>query len=190
MRVVYIDDTHRLGFGERMGTSEQELMVEDLYIRHHAALRQFLARMLRCEEAAAEVAQEAWLRLIRYTPRHDVDNPKAYLFRVAANAARDHIAREHKRNSLLDNKVSPEAAPCAAPDEMAAVLARERLRILAEAVDELPPRCREVFLMSRLDGLANGEIAAQLGISRNMVEKHIIRAMLQCRRHLDAAINR
>ena len=41
--------------------------------------------------------------------------------------------------------------------------------------------------MSRLDGLRNGEIAERLGISRNMVEKHIIKAMLHCRRRLDAA---
>jgi len=64
-------------------------------------------------------------------------------------------------------------------------MARYRLRILAAAVDDLPPRCREVFLMSRLDGLGNGEIAGRLGISRNMVEKHIIKAMMHCRRRLD-----
>jgi DNA-directed RNA polymerase specialized sigma24 family protein len=38
-----------------------------------------------------------------------------------------------------------------------------------------------VFILSRLHGMANGEIAARLGISRNMVEKHIIKALIHCR---------
>jgi len=170
-----------------METSSRDLSVEELYLQHHAALRRFLARMLRCEETAAEVAQEAWLRMIRLAPGRTVDEPRAYLFQVAANAARDRMARERTRVSVVDGRPVPEAVPCPEPDAETAALARERLSLLADAVDELPPRCREVFLMSRLDGLANGEIAARLGISRNMVEKHIVRAMLHCRRRLDAA---
>ena len=172
-----------------MGTSGsgQELVVEDLYLRHHTALRRFLARMLRGEAAAADVAQDTWLRLVRRAPRRAVDDPKAYLFQVAANTARDHMARERTRAAVVDDGSSPETLASPAPDSEAAALARERLRLLAEAVDELPPRCRQIFLMSRLDGLANGEIAARLGISRNAVEKHVIRALLHCRRRLDAA---
>ena len=170
-----------------MGRSAQELAVEEMYLRHHGMLHRFLTRMLRCEETAADVAQDAYLRLLRFAPRRGMDDPRAYLFTVAANAARDRMARERGRRTVVeDGAPLPDAAPCPAPDAEATVLARERLRILGEAVDALPPRCREVFLMSRLDGLGNGEIARRLGISRNMVEKHIIKAMLHCRRRLDA----
>jgi RNA polymerase sigma factor (sigma-70 family) len=61
------------------------------------------------------------------------------------------------------------------------LIARQELRRLALAIDELPPRCREVFLLSRFESMANGEIAIRLGISRNMVEKHLIKALLHCR---------
>ncbi len=170
-----------------MGPLGQDLALKDLYLRHHATLRRFLGRMLRCEETAAEVAQDAWMRLVRLKPQHYVDNPRAYLFQVAANAARDRMARERSREAVVDGRPLPEDVASPEPDAETAALARERVRLLAAALDELPPRCREVFLMSRFDGLANGEIAARLGISRNMVEKHIIRAMLHCRRRLDAA---
>ena len=171
--------------GWAMSTSAQELGVEELYLRHHGALHRFLTRLLRCEDAAAEVAQDAYLRLLRLAPRAPLDNPRAYLFQVAANAARDRLVRERRRNGLLGGGPVPEATACARPDAEAEAMARDRLRILSEAVDELPPRCREVFLMSRLDGLANPEIASRLGISRNMVEKHVIKAMLHCRRRLE-----
>jgi RNA polymerase sigma-70 factor (ECF subfamily) len=165
----------------------EELTVEELYVRHHAALRRFLTRMLRCEETAAEVMQEAYVRLLRYAPRRAPENPRAYLFQVATNAARDHMARERRRGGFVDDSRVPEALPCPRPDAEAIAEGRERMEILIEAVNGLPPRCREVFLLSRFDGLSNGEIARRLGISRNMVEKHIIKAMMLCRRRLDAA---
>ena len=170
-----------------MSGNARELTLEELYDRHHAALRRFLTGMLRCEEAAAEVAQEAYLRLLRFAPRQTLRNSRAYLFQVAANAARDRLARQRTREGMIDDGVLPETARCPRPDAEATASGRERLRLLSEAVDGLPPRCREVFLMSRLDGLGNAEIARRLGISRNMVEKHIIKAMLICRRRLDDA---
>lgn len=169
-----------------MGVSTEKLTVEELYLRHHDALRRFLTRLLRCEEAAAEVAQDAYLRLIRYEPRRLMDNPKAYLFQVAANAARDRLARDRVKDKHVDDRPNAEAIACPRPDAEAVALGRERMGILIEAIDELPTRCREVFLLSRFDGLSNGEIAERLGISRNMVEKHVIKAMVRCRRRLDA----
>jgi len=170
-----------------MRTLAQELVVEELYLRHQASLHRFLLRLLRCEDAAAEVAQDAYLRLLRLAPHSRLDNPRAYLFQVAANAARDRLVREQRQNVVIDGGPLPDSTACLRPDAEAEAMARDRLRILAAAVDDLPPRCREVFLMSRLDGLGNAEIAAHLGISRNMVEKHIIKAMLHCRRQLDAS---
>lgn len=171
----------------RMGTPAQKIAVEQMYVEHDGKLRRFLARMLGCEEAAAEVAQEVYLRLLRFAPRRDMDDPRAYLFTVAANAARDRLARERTRNGVIDIRPLPDAVTCQRPDAEVTAAERERLRILSGAVDALPARCRQVFLMSRIDGASNTEIARTLGISRNMVEKHIIKAMLRCRRTLEAA---
>lgn len=167
--------------------SAKELGLEEIYLRHHAALHRFLTRLLRCEDAAAEVAQDSYLRLLRLAPQSGLDNPRAYLFQVAANVARDRLAREQRHGLVLQKAALSEPPSCPGTGAEAEAIARDRLRILSAAVDELPPRCREVFLMSRLDGLGNGEIAGRLGISRNMVEKHIIKAMLHCRRSLEAA---
>jgi len=57
----------------------------------------------------------------------------------------------------------------------------QRLDLLQRALAELPRLCRESFLLRKIDGLSHLEIAGQLGISRALVEKHIVNAMKHCR---------
>ncbi|WP_282010070.1 RNA polymerase sigma factor [Nitrospina watsonii] len=159
-------------------------MVEHLYLANHHALCRFLTRMLRCEEAAAEVAQEAYLRMLRYACRTPLTHPRAYLFQVAANLARTRLQQERRHSLHFNEAVLPEEVECPAEDTERAAIAKQGLEQLSQAVATLPPRCREVFLMNRLDGLSYSQIAERLGISLNMVEKHIIKALLHCRKKL------
>ncbi|MGH8366261.1 MAG: sigma factor-like helix-turn-helix DNA-binding protein, partial [Pseudomonas sp.] len=55
------------------------------------------------------------------------------------------------------------------------------LEMLERALAELPPLCRDSFLLRKLDGLSHLQIAERLGISRALVEKHIVNAMKHCR---------
>ena len=57
----------------------------------------------------------------------------------------------------------------------------QRLEMLQRALAELPPRCRESFLLRKIEGLSHPEIAEHLGISKALVEKHIVNAMKHCR---------
>lgn len=66
----------------------------------------------------------------------------------------------------------------------AALERRERLRLLAHAIAELPPRRREVFLLHKIDGLSHSQVAERLGISRSKVEKHVMKALAHCRDRL------
>ena len=86
-----------------------------------------------------------------------------------------HLTEESVLDSLSTSAPSPESI----------VEARERLALLQAAIAELPPKCRRVFLLHKFASLSHNEIATRLGISRNMVEKHIIKAMTHCRTRLD-----
>jgi len=162
---------------------------------YYEELRQFVLRRTGSRTLAEDVIQETWLRAS--TPGGVMpDNPRAYLYRMAGNIAIDHLRRIRTQTrveggSLADPRAPTQdgqieiASPSPFPDEVAA--AREELAILCGAIEELPEKCRQVFLLYRGDGLTMREIAVRLNVSQKTVENHIARAMVHCRRRLSAA---
>ncbi|MCC0807420.1 RNA polymerase sigma factor [Methylobacterium sp. W2] len=163
----------------------QLVSMDALHRSQGAKLQRFLLRLLGNSADAADAHQETYLRMLAALSRTSVENPSAFLFQVANNVALRMRNRQRLEGTLFqsvsDAEMSEIVDGYALPERQ--VMARQELRRLAAAIDALPPRCREVFLLARIDGHSNGEVAARLGISRNMVEKHLIKALLQCRRH-------
>lgn len=162
----------------------QPISIDALHRSEGVKLRRFLLRLLGNPADAADAHQETYLRMLAALSRTQVEQPSAFLFQIANNVALRMRNRQRFESTLFRNLSEADlegiADGYALPERQA--IARQELRRLAAAVDELPPRCREVFLLVRIDGLANGEVAARLRISRNMVEKHLIKALLHCRR--------
>lgn len=103
---------------------------------------------------------------------------KAYLFQAARNRA---------FNYLRDNERFVTTSDFSAFDHFEndeTLETRELQRLIEEAVDSLPPKCREIFHKSRTDNLSNKEIAGQLQISVKAVEAQITRALKQIRLYL------
>lgn len=151
---------------------------------HHVEagrLQRFFMRRLRNREDAADATQETFLRLLDIAPRTVIKNPQAYLVQIAKSVARasSQRARRDQEMFLADALIEDRAEDRPGPDRI--VQSRQAILLMADAIAALPARCQEVFILSRLHGLANGDIARLLGISRNMVEKHIIKALLRCR---------
>jgi RNA polymerase sigma factor (sigma-70 family) len=149
-----------------------------------ADLRRFFAGRLRCEQTAADLTQEMYLRLARIDEPHLIADLRSYLFRIAANLATDHERARRRRANLIDEDADWLAVPDQTASPEAALLAKEELRLVEEALTELSPLCRRIFLLNRFDGLAHGEIAARLGVCKSTVEKNIARALNRCRERL------
>jgi RNA polymerase sigma-70 factor (ECF subfamily) len=102
------------------------------------------------------------------------------LFRIAVNVANDHgraaVARHRKRHAQIEDVELTSELPSAERE----VLASQTLDLLLETIDQLPPKCKQVFLLSRASDMTYPEIAAHCGISVKMVEKHISRAIAAC----------
>jgi RNA polymerase sigma-70 factor (ECF subfamily) len=153
--------------------------IEAAYREHYDSVRRILRNRLDNEDDVAELAQETYLRVLRYRDCSS-ESLKHLLLRVAMNLAVSHRrqARQAKEHISLDDVELPQRAPSA--EEV--YEREERLERALSAVESLPARCRRVFFLSRLDGLRQRDIARRYGISLRLVEQQITRAK--------AAVNR
>ncbi|WP_082545396.1 MULTISPECIES: RNA polymerase sigma factor [unclassified Sphingomonas] len=140
---------------------------------------------------AEDVVQEIWLHVAR-SDTGPVANPIAFFHRVGMNIVLDRL-RERQRRARREQGWSDVAierqggeATDDAPSPHEIVDGRQQAKRLAAAIEALPPGAGRVFRRHKIDGLSHAEVAAEFGISRSAVEKHIAVAL----RHLREAMQR
>lgn len=149
------------------------------------ALMKFLLTRLPTYEDAQDAVQESLIRMIRY---RDSEPPKAWkrlLYRIAVNVANDQHryarsrrAAEHVTDDSLD------AVPVDAPGHDAQLVQQQELDAVTEVILTLSPRCQEIFLLNRVEGMTYVQVAETCGISTKAVEKHMANALAELRRQL------
>lgn len=159
-------------------------LLTDLFRLHHRELVRFATRLVGNRDNGEEIAQDAYMRIAgRGGQAAAITYPKAYLFTAARNAAIDFTARQRVEWSYRVD-IEDLAELASRDNPLAAVDERQHLARLAIALNELPPQCRLAFVMNKIEGWGHRDIAARLGISVSMVEKHMIRALTHCRDRL------
>jgi RNA polymerase sigma-70 factor (ECF subfamily) len=154
----------------------------EAFVRDNQAelLRFFQGRVTQAQDAA-DLAQESWTRLMRYWGKQPPDAMRHLLFSIARNLLNNHWRWSRLRQIEQPTDFAEFDVVSEHPDLERQLQGRHSLQRLEEAIIALPPKCRTVFLLSRVEGLSNGEIARRCGISVKMVEKHLARAILKCR---------
>jgi len=142
------------------------------FAAYRAALRAFVSRRILDPHEAEDLVQEACTRLIATARLRSLDEPQAYLFRIAANLIADR-GRRHTALVPLTDDLHPSIAP--RQEERRRVV--DLQQALEVALAELSPRARAIFLMRRFDEMGTGDIARALGISPRMVQKHLTHAV-------------
>jgi RNA polymerase sigma factor (sigma-70 family) len=158
----------------------EALSVQDTIRRYHDSLIRFLRQRLRVKEDAADIAQEAYIRLMQYEGSRKIHSPSSMLFRIAINVANDHCRAGAVRQVTEQVSIDGMDIPSPQPSADRAIAAAQDLEILYRAIESLPPKCRQVFLLSRAQRMTYPQIAAHCGISVKMVEKHISHALAIC----------
>ncbi|WP_198651599.1 sigma-70 family RNA polymerase sigma factor [Dyella sp. C11] len=146
---------------------------------HYKELLGFLRATLRNRHDADDVAQDAYERLLSVGHSGEIvrDN-RSLLFRIARNLLADRHRRQAvRRHDNIDEHTDLPAGD--APDD--ALASQQHAKAMLDTIAQLPPRCREAFILHKFDGLSHAEVATRMGITRNAVEKHVIRALLACR---------
>jgi RNA polymerase sigma factor (sigma-70 family) len=159
--------------------------IANLYCRYFGELRAFLLRRVGCREMAAELTHDTFIRVMSYESGAPVQNSRALLYRIAGNLAIDHHRANPIRPECIDDFHHDEQFASNLNDPARVVCARQRLDRLRAIIESLPPQCRRAFVLHKFEGRSHAEIAAEFGITRNAVEKLLIRALVQLRRHTD-----
>jgi RNA polymerase sigma-70 factor (ECF subfamily) len=154
--------------------------VDDFVREHQAELLNFFRGRVARSQDAADLAQESWSRMMHYR-FETVASSRGLLFTIARNVLKNHwrwsaLRQIEQSTDFTELEVSSDAP---GPDRH--LQASLDLEALEAAVIALPPKCRTVFLLSRIEGLSNAEVAERCGISVKMVEKQLAKAIVACR---------
>ncbi len=145
---------------------------------HEPALRGWLSRGVPVGIDPDDVIQEAYAILAEQESVEGIRHPRAYLFQVA----RSIVVRHVRRARIVSIQTVEDLERLEHPDEAASperlAIDRDELRRLAQAIAAMPAKTREAFVLRRVKGLPQREIAARMRISENTVETHISRGVL------------
>lgn len=156
----------------------------DAFLSSESALKRYMRRYFYRSEDIDDMTQETFLRAYKYSNNKDIEFPKAYLFQVAKSVAMRELSRKtRKMTTYLEEAIEPE------PDETHSLeeelMAEQTLAVFCQAIADLPPQCRRVFLMRKFHAMGHRQIAEELNISISAVEQHITTGLKRCKHRLD-----
>lgn len=153
---------------------------EKLFREHYAVLCAYASRYLPDVTAAEEAVQEVMFRLWVNREKIAIESSsRSYLFRAVRNEALNQLKHRQVRQQHLGAVLQAgEIHGRSAEEEMMTTELAEKIRA---AIDRLPPGRKQVFLLSRYEGLSNAEIAARLGISVKTIENQMTAALRSLR---------
>ncbi|MBL8271090.1 RNA polymerase sigma factor [Steroidobacter sp.] len=163
--------------------SKPDAFVSGIFAQWGDDLLRFLTRRVRTEADARDLAQEAYVRLLRLNRKDVICDPRSYVYRVAANLAHEFQLKRRAEVDGLKRWADEVGVDSEAGDSDAdSSVVSERV---TQVLKGLSPKCRAVLVMHRRDGMTYDEIAERLGISSSMVKKYLASGLRHCRRHLD-----
>jgi len=164
----------------------------ELIQEHREELHGYLVRQTRCPETASDILAGCFFSIntCRQQKRHQ--KSPCFFVQDSQQSAIDHLRSSNRRLARHADESELVDQPDPMPSIEHQLYTQEQIAQLRQAVSELPPRCREVFIMHKFKHYPYSVIMAELDISESTVLKHIVKAMEHCRRRmreLDAPVD-
>lgn len=154
-----------------------------LFREHNESLLKFLAGRLQSQQEAREVAQEAYVKLLNLDRPENISFQRALLFKTAANLAIDRMRHRQRHHRAEASGLFEELREEPTPEQH--TLVEQQVERLERLIAELPPKCRQAFLLYKVQGLEFPEVARRMSLSERMVRDYVVRAVMYCRVGLD-----
>ncbi len=160
-------------------TDEARWFVEEVQ-PHEPDLRAYLRRQFPKLTDIDDMVQDSFVRLLRAREAGPIACVRGYLFTIARNAANAVLRRPRvfAANPVTDPAVLRIAEE--GPGVVEKVSTAQEVALLLDAIDALPARCREIFILRKLQGVAQKEIARRLGLSEQTVQVQVARGARKC----------
>lgn len=168
---------------ESMSNNEK---ISHLFVSLRANLARAVSHIVPPKEIE-DIVQETYVRICQVENQADIRFPRSYMMRTAQNLAFDHIKRAETRLSIsIDGEADLQADELLShPDDVFdQVAAKREFSDFCEAVRQLPIQCRKAFILKKVYGYTQKEIAINLDISENTVEKHIATGIKRCAHYM------
>ena len=159
--------------------SNKRHSVSELFNLHGRELLTYLTRRVGPVNGS-DLLQETFVRALRHSGTAAIGDPHAFLQVIAVNLARDFARRRKTEAKYIEFGDLPEIPSSESPPGEQFERS-ERSRLLQAAVDSLPPRCREVFVLVMHENVPLKKAAKRLGISDSMARRHLRLAFQRCR---------
>lgn len=150
-------------------------------IRYYDELLRFVACSVHDMHEAQDLVQQTFEKLLQNYGHIPLEKQRPLLYEVARNLLIDRYRQQQRYQHVGDEMLAGMPAAEACQPEVI-VAQRQRMQRLLAALQSLPPRCRQAFVLHRMEGHPQAEVARLMGISINMVERHIMLAVATCRK--------
>lgn len=132
-----------------------------------------------------DIVQETYVRICEISNEEPIHSPRSFMYRIVKNLALDHVKRAESRLAVSldddqDAEIQDLIEQAGEDSTFNTVASKEEFELFCEAVRQLPIQCRRVFVMKKVYGYSQKEIAADLNISESTVEKHIAFGIKRC----------
>ena len=147
---------------------------------HDLQLKAYLRGSFPAIRDVDDVAQESYLRVWKAWAPQSIRSAKGFLFQIARHVATDVLRRDRASPVRGVTDLAALSVFDGRPDAAAWACSQEEIATLADAIDALPARCREVFILRKIHRVPQKEIASRLGISEQTVQVLVLRGMKRC----------
>lgn len=164
--------------------SPRDALAARLHARFHGPLMSFFMRRVSDRAAAEDLTQDVFVRLLAAGDRERIDDVDAFVFKIAANLLKDRGRKTQRRGEaqLAEFDMAPVSALTREfTEERTAervLLGKETIAEVLQALDELGQRTKDIYILFRLEGMKQKDIAELYGLGRSTVEKEVMRATL------------
>lgn len=173
-RLPYHNDPH--------GDVFQQLF-QELFREHEHKLYAFVVKVLRSDAQAKDIVQDVFLKLWTIREQlHEIENMDAFLYRLTENKVYDYLrAAATREKTRLELWRRLQAAGHDTPDHLEA---REYHALIQQAIQQLPPQRKTIYLLSKQEGMKQQQIAEELQLSPHTVRNHLAEAFKSIRNYV------